>query len=94
MNDPELARSAVLQCSCSTETVRVFGEKVERDIYIAAVADKYTSGSRRSSRRLVNEYGAKIGMAAGGAPRAVSEGIRETPRLENTAAMRRKKKTV
>lgn len=75
MNDPA-GKSAffkeVAQKLCG------FPEKVERDIYIEAVADKY--GRRAEDiERMVNEYGATIGVA--GDPGGVRT-PRETTRLK------------
>ena len=64
MHDPE---SKTKFYNAVAEKLCTFGEKLERDNYIAAVADKYMIGIE-DLRRLVNQYGAKIGMAAGGAP--------------------------
>ncbi len=57
-----------------------FTEKLERDNYIAAVAAKYMIAVE-DLRRLVNQYGARIGMAGGGTAGGESSvgrtGIRE-----------------
>ena len=63
MHDPE---SKTKFYNAVAEKLCTFGEKLERDNYIAAVAEKYMIGIE-DLRRLVNQYGAKIGMAAGGA---------------------------
>ena len=85
MHDPESKTkfyNAVAEKLCS------FGEKLERDNYIAAVADKYMIGIE-DLRRLVNQYGAKIGMAAGGA-----SPMRERSEFKKSRAAKRKRKTV
>ncbi len=75
MNDPA-GKSAFFKEAA--QRLCGFPEKVERDIYIEAVADKY--GRRAEDiERMVNEYGATIGVA--GDPGGV-RAPRETTRLK------------
>ena len=82
MHDPE---SKTKFYNAVAEKLCTFGEKLERDNYIAAVADKYMIGIE-DLRRLVNQYGAKIGMAAGGAPP-----VRERSELRREQGSEKKK---
>lgn len=70
-----------------------FSEKLERDNYIDAVASKYMIAVE-DLRRLVNRYGARLGMAGGGLAGAVSgtePGTGASPGREREAARAKKK---